>query len=347
MTSLTSRLRGQWSLHPERNIQIAIAIVIVLLFAAPVLAVLIGAFRTSPFSEGVWSPEPFAEVMSSPRTWSTLWNTVVLTVISVAAGIAIAIFFATIVTRTNARLKWLVTGTMAVMVAVPPLFYALAWSMLGNESVGLVNVWLRGISSGFAEGYQWGAGPLNVESWAGLLLVSTLRNTGFMYLILIGPFSTLDRSLEEASRVSGAGAIRTFFGTQLPLLAPAITAVLIVSTVVSLEAFDVPVVLGVPADIYVLPTEVFRYLNDAARPAYGHASAVSIILLAILLVLVWLERVVRGRRSFTTVTGKGARTGEWPLGAWRAPVAVATVAYALLALGLPMLQLVLVAMSPY
>ncbi|GGA66521.1 iron ABC transporter permease [Pseudoclavibacter endophyticus] len=347
MTAFTRAARRQWSLQPERNIQIAIAIAILLLFAAPVIAVLIGAFRTSPFSDGTWSTEPFVDVMNSPRTWSTLWNTVIVTVVSVGAGIALAIFFATMVTRTNARLKWLVTGTMAVMVAVPPLFYALAWSMLGNESVGLINVWLRGITTGFEDGYQWGTGPFDVESWAGLLLVSTLRNTAFMYLILVGPFSTLDRALEEASRVSGASAVRTFFGTQLPLLAPTIAAVLIVSTVVSLEAFDVPVVLGVPADIYVLPTEVFRYLNDAARPAYGHASAVSIILLGILLVLVWLERRVRGRRSFTTVSGKGARHSVWSLGPWRLPVAVATVLYAVVALGLPLLQLVLVAMSPY
>lgn len=347
MSSPARGLRRQWALFPERNVQIAITIVVVLLFAAPVLAVLIGAFRTSPFSDGTWSAEPFLDVMTSARTWSTLWNTIVLTVISVGAGLAIAILFATLVTRTDARLKWLITGTMAVMVAVPPLFYALAWSMLGNESVGLINVWLRGIATGFADGYQWGSGPLDVESWGGLLLVSSMRNAAFMYLILVGPFAMLDRSLEEASRVSGASAVRTFFGTQLPLLAPTITGVLIISTIVSLEAFDVPVVLGVPADIYVLPTEVFRYLNDASRPNYGHASAVSIILLAILLLLLALERRIRGRRSFATVTGKGARHSVWALGRWRPVFTTVTALYVIVAVGLPLVQLVLVALSPY
>lgn len=348
---LLLRLRRSWNLRPERNIQILIGIVAVLLFASPAVAVFIGAFRSSPFTEGpqagVWSLEPVIEVFTSPQTWETLWNTVLLTVASVVPGILLAIFFATLVTRTNALAKWMITVTMAILVAVPPLFYALTWSMLGNETVGLINVWIRGITTGFADGYLWGAGPFDIESWGGLILVSTLRATGFMYLILIGPFSSMDRSLEEAARVSGAGPVRTFFGTQIPVLMPAITAVLVISTVAGMEAFDVPVVLGVPADIYVLPTEVYRYLNDARNPFYGHASAVSLVLLVILVGLLVLERRLQGRRRFTTVTGKGARQGQWTLGAWRVPVLLFTLLYALIAVGLPFFQLMMVSFSPY
>ncbi|MCR2764480.1 iron ABC transporter permease [Microbacterium sp. zg.B48] len=346
-----ARLRREWALRPERNIQILIGIVAALLFVSPALAVIIGAFRTSPFTEGpqagVWSLQPVIDVFTSPETWGTLWNTVLLTVASVIPATILAVFFATLVTRTNVLAKWLITGTMAILVALPPLFYALSWSMLGNETVGLINVWLRGISSGFAEGYLWGQGPLNIESWGGLILVSIFRATAFMFLILIGPFSTMDRSLEEAARVSGAGPIRTFFGTQIPVLMPAISAVVVISTVASMEAFDVPVVLGVPADIYVLPTEVYRYLNDARNPFYGHASAVSILLLVILVGLLVIERRLQGRRRFTTVTGKGARQGEWSLGRWRLPLFAFSLVYAVIAVLLPLLQLLLVSFSPY
>ncbi|MGO1768923.1 MAG: ABC transporter permease [Microbacterium sp.] len=349
--SLTTRLRRQWSLRPERNIQILIGIVAALLFVSPVVSVIIGAFRTSPFADGpqagVWSLQPVIDVFSAPGTWETLWNTALLTVASVVPGIVLAIFFATLVTRTNAFAKWLITGTMAVLVAVPPLFYALTWSMLGNETSGLLNVWIRGLTTGFADGYLWGEGPFDVESWTGLIIVSVFRATAFMFVILIGPFSSMDRSLEEAARVSGASGVRTFLGTQIPVLLPAITAVLVISTVAAMEAFDVPVVLGVPADIYVLPTEVYRYLNDARTPFYGHASAVSILLLVILIALLVIERRIQGRRRFTTVTGKGARQGEWSLGAWRIPALLFTLLYVIIALGLPLFQLLMVSFSPY
>ncbi|MER7796831.1 ABC transporter permease subunit [Microbacterium sp. NPDC096154] len=347
-----TRLRRAWVLHPERNLQIAIAIVAALLFVSPVAAVLIGAFRTSPFTAGPnageWSLQPILEVMGSDRTWLTLLNTFVLTVASVVPGILIAVFFATLVTRTNALGKWVITITMAVLVAVPPLFYALTWTMLADSTSGLLNVALRGIATGFAPGqFEYGAGPFDINSWGGLILVSTLRATGFMYLLLIGPFNSMDRTLEEAARVSGAGSVRTFFGTQIPTLMPAIAAVFIGASVASFEAFDVPVMIGSPAGIYVLPTEVYNYLYAAQKPLYGQAMAVSIILLVILIGLLVLERRARGRRQFTTVSGKGARQSVWQLGAWRVPVLLVTVLFALIAVVLPFLQLLLVSVSPY
>ncbi|WP_159501777.1 iron ABC transporter permease [Microbacterium sp. 18062] len=334
-----TRWRRQWALHPTRNLQFAIAIVSVLLFASPVLAVIVSAFRTTPF-DGEWSLAPITAVMTDADTWVALGNSVLLTLGSVVPSMIIATFFAVMVTRTNAPLKWLVTVTMAILVATPPMFYAVAWGLLGNQTVGLVNVLLRG-------GEPWGSGPLNIESWTGLIVVSIFRGTGFMYLLLIGPFSQMDRSLEEAARVSGAGPVRTFFGTQLPLLLPTLTSVLIIATVVSIEAFDVPVVLGVPAGIYVLPTEVFAYLYDSTRPLYGQASSVSIILLIILIVLLIVERRLHGRRRFTTVSGKGARSAVWRLGAWRGPVAAVTVLFSAVAVWAPTLQLVLAAFAPY
>ncbi|HLS50232.1 MAG TPA: ABC transporter permease subunit, partial [Actinomycetaceae bacterium] len=255
-------LRKQWSLHSKRNLQIAIAVVATLLFVAPLLAVLFSAFRTTPF-RGEWTLEAVRDVLLAGDTWSALGNSVMLAIASVVPAMLIAIVFAVLITRTNAFLKWLIIATMAILVATPPVFYAIAWGLLGNRTVGIINVIARG-------GEQWGDGPFNIESWFGLILVSGLRATGFMFLLLIGPFSQMDRSLEEAARVSGAGAVRTFFGTQLPTLMPAIVGVLIISTIVSIEAFDVPLFLGVPAGIYVLPTEVFAYLNDARQPMYGH-----------------------------------------------------------------------------
>lgn len=331
--------RRQWALHPTRNIQIAIAIVALLLFASPVIAVVVSAFRTTPF-DGEWSLEPITQVLSDPDTWTALGNSVLLTVASVVPSMIIATFFAVLVTRTDSALKWVVTATMAILVATPPMFYAVAWGLLGNKTVGLLNVWFRG-------GEQWGDGPLNIESWWGLIIVSIFRGTGFMYLLLLGPFSQMDRSLEEAARVSGAGPIRTFFGTQLPLLLPTLTSVLIIATVASIEAFDVPVVLGVPAGIYVLPTEVFAYLYDSTRPLYGQASSVSIILLVILIVLLIVERRLHGRKRFTTMGGKGARTAPWRLGVWRLPLAAVTVVFSAVVVVLPVLQLVLASLTPY
>lgn len=356
-----TRLRRGWALHPERNLQILIAIVATLLFASPLVAVLIGAFRTTPYMEGpdtgVWSLAPITEVFTSAQTWITLGNTLLLAAATVIPGVIIATFFATIITRTNAWAKWLITGTMAILVAVPPMFYAMTWSMLANKTTGLLNVLIRGIGVGFDDqnmsfsggtsNYLYANGPFDINSWGGLITVTLFRTVGFMFLLLIGPFSQMDRTLEEAARVSGASPLRTFFGTQLTTLAPAIAAVFIGATVASFEAFDVPVLIGVPANIYVLPTRVYSYLNDGRHPLFGHAMAISIILLVILLLLLIAERRVIGRRRFTTVSGKGARQTEWRLGPWQVPVFIITLVFVIVAVLGPFLQLLQTAFSPY
>jgi len=358
---LGARIRRSWVLHPERNIQVLIAIVATLLFASPLVAVLIGAFRTTPYMDGpdkgVWSTAPITQVFTDPQTWITLGNTLLLAAATVIPGVIIATFFATIITRTNAWAKWLITGTMAILVAVPPMFYAMTWSMLANKTTGLLNVLVRGISVGFDDqnmafsdgtsNYLYSNGPFDINSWGGLITVTLFRTVGFMFLLLIGPFSQMDRTLEEAARVSGASAIRTFFGTQLPTLLPAIAAVFIGATVASFEAFDVPVLIGVPANIYVLPTRVYSYLNDGRHPLFGQAMAVSIILLVILFLLLIAERRVIGRRRFTTVGGKGARQSEWRLGRWRVPVLIVTLVFVIVAVIGPFLQLLQTAFSPY
>ncbi|MES1170489.1 MAG: hypothetical protein ABUL47_07370, partial [Leifsonia sp.] len=220
--SLGARLKASWALRPERNLQIIIAIVATLLFASPLVAVLIGAFRTTPYLDGprvgTWSLDPITQVFTEPQTWITLGNTLLLAVATVIPGVIIATFFATVVTRTNAIAKWLITGTMAILVAIPPLFYAMTWSMLANKTTGLLNVVIRGISVGFDQSntsfaggnanFLYGEGPFDVNSWGGLITVTLFRTAGFMFLLLVGPFSQMDRSLEEAARVSGASPLR-------------------------------------------------------------------------------------------------------------------------------------------
>lgn len=331
------RLFGR--LHQDRKIQIITAICCIALLASPVAMVIAGAFQVSPFGPPEWTLDPVVEVMTNPSTFESLWNTVALTIVIVALSMIAAIFFATLATRTNVPLRWLIFVLMAVLIATPPLFTAISWGLLGNRNVGLINVWL-GIAGTEA--------AINIESWWGLVFVSAIRAVGFQFFLLMGPFAAMDRNLEEAARISGASARRTFFGTQLPVLFPAIAGVGILSIIVFLESFELPQILGVPAGIYVLPTEIFSYLNDTgSAPKYGQASAISLILMVILVLLVMLQNRIMGRRTFTTLSGKGSNRKAWDLGKWKWPAAGVIVIFGLLGVVLPAFQLVLVSLSPF
>jgi raffinose/stachyose/melibiose transport system permease protein len=53
----------------------------------------------------------------------------------------------------------------------------------------------------------------------------------FSVFLLVNFFATIPRSLEEASRIDGAGTLRTFWHVIVPLSAPAIVTVVVVNAV--------------------------------------------------------------------------------------------------------------------
>ncbi|MCS5734515.1 ABC transporter permease [Herbiconiux daphne] len=311
------------------------------LFALPIVMLVVGAFRNAaPGAPAQWSFEAFVRTYTDPASYTTLGNSVILAGSSTAIGVVVALVLAFLVTRTTTPLRRLVTPAMVLVVALPPLFYAISWGMLGNPTIGLINtVWKQLSGSGDA--------LFDVNSWAGLILVVSLKNAAFAYLLIIGPFRALDRSLEEAAQVAGAGRLRTILGIDLVMLAPAITGVTILTFVIGLEAFDVPLFLGTPAGIDVFSTQIYSLIASRSPADYGGASAISLLLVVVVIALVLLQWRILGRRRFTTVGGKSYRTEPWNIGPWRWVGAVFIGIYLLVAIVAPLFQLVLGSLQPY
>jgi iron(III) transport system permease protein len=310
------------------------------LFVFPIAMLVVGAFRNAaPSLPADWSLDAFTNAFGDAATYVTLKNSVILSASVTIVSTSLAVFFAFVSTRTNAPLRRLITPMMVMVLAMPPLFFALGWAMLGNEQVGLLNRALGALTGSDAR-------PIDVTSWIGLVGVGCLKATSFGYLLLLGPFLAMDRSLEEASRIAGVSQLRTFFAIDVPVLAPAITGVAILGFVLGLEFFDVPLLLGLPDGIRVFSTQVYGFINDSTPPLYGEASALSLLLVTVVIGLVILQWRILGRRRFTVVTGRGYRTDAWDLRGWKPVCAAAIVLYGLLALVLPLGQLVLGSLQP-
>ncbi|QTX04395.1 ABC transporter permease [Agromyces archimandritae] len=316
-------------------------VLVTLLFVAPVAMLVVGAFRTAPPGQaGEWSVEGFLRAWTDPRTLELLGATVVLSVIVTVVSIAISISIVYVVTRTDAPGRRWVTPLMAVVFATPTLYFAISWGMLGNRQVGLINTTL-----GMLIGQE--AHPVDINNWIGVGFVMAVKMVASHYMLLIGPFSSIDRSLEEASQVSGGGRFRTFLRVTLPVMAPTITSVMILAFVVALGALDTPLVIGTPAGVEVFSSRIFGYIRFEAAPDYAGASALSILLAVIIVTIVLTQQAVLGKRNFTTITGKSYRTEPWKLGGWRWAASAAVGVYFLLALVLPLMQLFLGSLQPF
>jgi iron(III) transport system permease protein len=318
---------------------IALSVISLVLFAWPVAMLVYGMFRTSaPGVAGAWSTSGLTAALSSWDVWHSFINSLILSASVTVLATALAIYLCWLVTRTKTPLRQIVVPVAALIFAVPPLFYTLSWAMLGQQPTGLIDKALSGM---------FGVAPANVQSWYGLIVVSVLQATAAEFLLLLGPFRALDPSLEEASLVSGASRLRSVFQIEIPALAPSILGVVILGFVLGMGLLTGPLLLGEPAGIYVLPTEIYRLIEGTTPANYSGASALSLLLVVVVLLLVAVQSKLLGERKFVTVTGKSRRTDAADIGGWKWLGTAVIVLYTFFALILPLGQFVLGSFESY
>lgn len=310
-----------------------LAVGVICAFIVPLGVLVVMAFRTAlPGLPGEWTLNGWVSAYTNGAIIKPLIDSLLFATISAMCATSIALFFVFVATRTTVRLRRLITPMMVVILATPALFFALSWGMLGANRVGLINrglAWVTGAESHFS-----------ISSWPGLILVMSLKLSSFCYFLILGPSMNMNRSLEEAAEVSGSGRAGGFFRIYIPLMSPAIIGSLLIGFIATLQAFDTPQIIGLPAGIRVFSTEIYRLVNFL--PAnYPGAASLALGLVLILAGLVWLQLSYLKRREYTTVGGKSTPGAPWrfPRTGWLLSVAV--VFFALFALILPTIQLVL------
>jgi iron(III) transport system permease protein len=125
-------------------------------------------------------------------------------------------------------------------------------------------------------------------------------------MLLVPAFRNLDSALEEASLASGAGSLGTLARIVVPILAPTILVVVILSTIRALESFEIELILGAPQKIDVFSTRIYR-IAQREPPEYGIATALSMAVLLLMLPAIVFQQWYSTRRTFATVGGKFTR----------------------------------------
>ena len=123
--------------------------------------------------------------------------------------------------------------------------------------------------------------------------------------------------MEEAARMSGAGTLTTLRRVTLGLMLPAVLAAAMYAILGNLDDFETPLLIGLQAGVYLLPTLI--YFTAYVSPSYGLATAYSSIFIIVTVVMVWIYYRVIIQRSdrYAAITGKGFRPRRLALGRWR------------------------------
>lgn len=326
------------------------AVATVYLILVPLAMLLLAAFRGPadflPLELGArWTLDNVRQIYTNP----VLFDTIIPDTLYFVAGAVLLVFviafgLAWLIERTDLSGREIWFPLILFPLLVPTQVLGIAWISLAGPNAGWVNVALR---SGL--GLQGSNGPFNIFSMPGLIVAQALASVPFVFLLLCACLRSMNPALEEASAASGAGPFTTFRKVTVRVLLPGILAPLILVLLITLEQFELPLIIGLPAGINVFAYRILWELTPpSGLPNFGGAAAVALPFLVFAgLLLLAYNRLVRRAESFVTVTGKSYRQRRLPLGQWRLPALLLVLSYVIVAALLPALTLVWIGFFGY
>lgn len=306
---------------------------VALLVLYPLVAIVVGSFTPAATGAPDLPAGPFQGYILLFRDIGLLWNSIVVSVGSTALALVFGLGLAWITTRTNVPFS----GALEQLVLIPfyltPLLGAVAWVMLASPGPGgIVNNFAMNVL-GFEDP------PFNIYTPYGIIWVMGIYYAPFCYLFAAGALRSMEPSLEECSSVLGGGTFRTAFKITLPLIMPAILGSSLLVFVLAVGQFGVPAVLGMPRGYHVLPTRIYEYVAGF-NPNYAAASAMGLSLFVFAGVGVYLQFKILGKRSYTTVSGRGFRPRRIDVKGLRLPLFLCACFYIAVSVVMPIGALV-------
>jgi cellobiose transport system permease protein len=237
----------------------------------------------------------FRFLVQDSTFWLSLWNTIVLFVMSTAPTLCLALVLA-VMLHSAVRFK----GVYRIAYFIPNITSLVAtaifFAAVFSTNFGLVNAGLRALG-------------LPTEDWLGQpwgikIAISTMivwQWTGYNTIIYLAGLQAIPTEQYEAAKVDGAGPFRTFFSITLPQLRPVVLFTVVISTIGGLQTFTEPqVMVGNSGGTGQSGLTVVMYFYNQAFGAndYGYAAAVALSIFMLVLLFTAINwRLFRGRRT--------------------------------------------------
>jgi len=297
----------------------------------PLLAIVVISFETSQPGELLsYSLTGWQSAFQSPAIVQSILTTLHLTWWRQIIAMPVALLFVWLIARTDLPGRDYLEFTFWVAFFLPTLTVVQGYLLMFDPQYGIVNKLLAKLPF-------FGPSTIDIYSFHGIIFAHLATNAISAPILLLTPvFRNMDASLEEAAQVSGSSVVGTFLRITIPLMAPGVLVVFLLSTIRAMETFEIEMFLGAPKNIYVYSMQVYDLVRSNP-PRFSTAAALSVMVLLLIAPLVIAQMLVT-RKSFTTV-GSRYRAKIIRLGAWRRPAFALVAGTALFTTVVPTLLL--------
>ncbi|MGH9892032.1 MAG: ABC transporter permease, partial [bacterium] len=208
-------------------------------------------------------------VFDQPQVLRTVWNTVVITVVTATVTVALAFCVSWLVVRTKIRGRFALDGLTFASHAVPGIVVALSFIILYLQPpfryLGLYGtVWI-------------------------VSLAMITQYVAFASRTTNAAITQIHKELEEAGEVSGAGRVRILWQITYPLIRPAFIAAWIWVAAHAVRAFSIPLLLSSRQN-RTLAVMLWHFWDEEGNQSA--AAALGVVFIVFLTVFTFAARVL-------------------------------------------------------
>ena len=221
----------------------------------------------------------YVRLLRDPLFSIALGNTFYFVVVGVPLTIALSLGAALLLSSRRVRLQGLFRTLFFLPVVTTLVAVAVVWRYVYHPRFGLLNQGLGALGLGPID---WLGDP----HWAmpAIIVMAAWKNFGFNMIVLIAALQSIPDNLYEAARLDGASELQQLRHVTLPMLAPTLLFVTVITVIGYFQLFAEPYVMtqGGPANrtlsiVLLMYEQGFRWWN------MGYAAAIAVVLFAVIL----------------------------------------------------------------
>ncbi len=225
----------------------------------------------------------FREIFQDPLFYKSVKNSFTFAFLVVVVKNALALGFAILLDK-KLKLTGFFRSVFFMPAILSSIIVAYTWVTIFNPVFGSWQTLFQAIGlDGIAKLDLLGTRSTALYT---VVFVSIWQNMGYAMVIYLAGLQTIPGDLYESAGMDGAGRWKQFLHVTFPLIAPALTINLILSTVNALKEFDLVYILtgGGPFDSsQVIGTAIYKIAFEMNR--FGYGIAMSLILFLIIAVI--------------------------------------------------------------
>jgi multiple sugar transport system permease protein len=234
----------------------------------------------------------FKELFGDPNFWTSLWHTVLFTLLSTPPLVLLSLALALLANRAIPA-RWFFRLSFFAPWVLPSSVVALIWVWLYQPGFGLINGYLTAI--GLPE-IAWL--PDERVAMISVVIATVWWTLGFNFVLYLAGLQEIPQELYDASAVDGAGALSQVRWITIPLLARTTILIVTLQIFASLNVFDQIYIMNTQGGLnYTVTRPIIQYVYEQGFTSYrvGFASAMSYVFFVLVLVVGLAQFAVANR----------------------------------------------------